>query len=307
MSVKKEAEDILENVQEAVTGKVEAESILENIQPPLTLGEINEKTEKLARSLTWNRVGFCALGLAVGGVAGYFVTKRLLKTKYSKIADEEIAEMRNHYLEKARAAEAAAAKRPVEEIVQERGYSPSGDRTNTPPPMVVQPPESSQREMERIESEDEAAGEPPDEPEAHNIFQEVEPVEHEWDYHEELKRRSPDIPYVIHYDERQEMGDAYHEVTLTYYEGDDVLCNERDDIVDPDERDNVVGEGNLDRFGHGSNDPSIVYIRNDKLEIVYEVIRSPHRFAEEVHGFRHYGYGKNLERMRARERDEQEE
>jgi hypothetical protein len=103
--------------------------------------------------------------------------------------------------------------------------------------------------------------------------------------------------------------EGYDHVTLTYYEVDDVLCNERDEIVDPDrDRENLVGERNLNLFGHGSNDASIVYIRNDKLEIVFEVVKSPNSFAEEVHGFRHEDWDRgNVERMRARERDAPEE
>lgn len=304
MSVKDEAEDIFENVQEIVSGKEEAKDILENIQPPLTLEDIDEKTRQIARTLTRNRIGFYALGMGVGAITGYFVAKRMLQTKYSKIADNEIAEMREHYREKAKALDAEAAKKPVEEIVKERGYSPP---ESTPPPMAIQPPTSART----IEAEDEAAGEPPDipgedEPPVQNVFQNNDIVEHVWDWHEERRGRSPDIPYVIHVDEREEYD--YQSQTLTYYEGDDVLCNERDEVVDPDERDNVVGEGNLYRFGHGSEDPAIVYIRNDKLELIYEVIRSPNRYAEEVHGFRHYTESyKNLERMRAKERDEQDE
>jgi hypothetical protein len=138
-----------------------------------------------------------------------------------------------------------------------------------------------------------------------NVFREAK-VEDTWDYQEELKRRSPDIPYVIHYDERYELED-YDHVTLTYYEGDDVLCNERDEIVDPDRRDEMVGDSNLNLFGHGSNDASIVYVRNDKLELIFEVVRSPNHFAEEVHGITHEAYDRgNLERMRIRERDDQE-
>lgn len=300
MSAKQEAEEILDNIQEVVTGKEEAKDILDNIQPPLTLEDIEEKTRQVARTLTRNRIGFYALGMGVGALTGYWVTKRLLKTKYSKIADEEIEEMRRHYKEKEKALEARAAKRPVEEIVKDRGYASSDDEEDTPPPMAVRPPV-----VVKPATPEPNVPRPFPQAEERNVFQEAQ-VEHEWDYQRELRRRSPDIPYVIHIDEREEM-DGYDSVTLTYYEGDDVLCNERDEIVDPDERNNVVGDGNLERFGHGSNDPVIVYIRNDRLEIIYEVIRSPHRFAEEVHGFRHYGYGKNLERMRARERDEQEE
>jgi hypothetical protein len=306
MSVKDEAENILENVQEVVSGKEEAKDILENIQPPLTLEDIDEKTRQVARTLTKNRVGFYALGMGVGAITGYFVAKRVLQTKYAKIADSEISEMQEHYREKAKALEAEAAKKPVDEIVKERGYSALAGE-HAPPPMAVQPPTPPRV----IEAEDETAGEPPDIPgedesPVRNIFQHNDIVEHEWNWHEERRSRSTDVPYVIHVDEKEEFD--YQSQTLTYYEGDDVLCNERDEVVDPDERDNVVGEGNLFRFGHGSGDPAIVYIRNDRLELIYEVIRSPNRYAEEVHGFRHYTESyKNLERMRARERDEQDE
>jgi hypothetical protein len=183
--------------------------------------------------------------------------------------------------------------------------------------MAVQPPGRV------IEAEDERAGEPdddddsemaaddvegpqgvrqpPSEPPIRNIFRDRDgEYEDVWDYHEERKHRSPDVPYVIHYDERHEMD--YQDVTLTYYEVDDVLCDERDTVVDPDDRNRLIGEG------HGSNDAAIVYIRNDQLEIMYEVIKSPNSFAEEVHGFSHEGYDRgNLERMRARERDDPED
>ena len=308
MSVKDEAEDILENVQEVVTAKGEAENVLGNIQPPLTLEEIDEKTRQVARTLTKNRIGFYALGMGVGAITGYFVAKRVLETKYSKIADAEIDEMREHYQAKARALEAEAAKRPVEEIVKERGYSESNDEA---PPMAVQPPAQSPLTAEEIE-EAEDGGDPPhwdpereEKSETRNLFQEVE-VTHVWDWHEERKKRSPDIPYVIHYDERFET-EEYSDVTLTFYDGDGVICNERDEIVDPNDIDRLLGEKNLNRFGHGSNDASIVYIRNDELQIIYEVIKTPNSYAEEVHGFSHDdAYRGNLERMHKRERDEQD-
>jgi hypothetical protein len=288
--------------------KDEAEDILDNIQPPLTYEDIDEKAELLARTLTKNRIGFYALGMGVGAITGYFVAKRLLETKYSKIADEAIDEMREHYQAKARALEAEAAKRPVEEIVKERGYS-SDKEESVAPPMAVKPPpavEEEQARRDRVEEQTDSQIVMPDPETARNLFKEAE-VTHEWDWHEERKQRSPDIPYVIHADERFET-ETYTDVTLTYYDGDGVLCNERDEIIDPNDIDRLVGEKNLERFGHGSGDAVIVFIRNDAMEIIYEVIKSPNSYAEEVHGFHHDStYYRNLERMRSRERDEQEE
>lgn len=238
-------------------------------------------------------VGAFFLGSGIGSGIGYLLARRTLETKYSQIADEEIAEMREHYQAKAVAAEATAAKSSAEEIVKERGYSSPEAETSVRPPMAVPPPSAV------VE-----AGDEDEEPEVSNVFVEAR-ANHEWDQRKEQRLRSPDAPYVIHYDERHELED-YQEVSLTYYEADDVLCNERDEIIDPADRDGLIGEKNLERFGHGSNEANLVYIRNDKLEILYEVVKSSNSYAEEVHGFSHTYDRGNLERMRARERDEQE-
>jgi hypothetical protein len=264
-------------------------------------------------------VGAFLVGTGVGGGVAFLLTRRKLETKYAKISDNEIAEMREHYQAKVRAAEATAAKRPMEEIVKEQGYAAPEPDISARPPMAVQPPAAV------VEEEGAKATDPPKAipkppvpvdrpaPEVRNIFRDRQKAEEaaaeqmpEWDYHEELRHRSPETPYVIHYDEREEMD--YQVVTLTYYEQDDVVCDERDTVIDENEREKLLGEKNLNRFGHGSNDPSVVYIRNDQLEIVYEVVKSPNSYAEEVHGFTHEGYYRgNLERMRARERHAREE
>lgn len=265
--------------------------------------------EQFIRAMNKTKLQFgllgAAIGTATGSITAFYVAYRKAERKYSQIADTEIAEMRKHYQAKAVAADAKAQKlAPVKDIVSDRGYAVPTDG----PPMAVQPPAGV---VENDDDSDMGADEDtPDvekfTPQTRNVFQEVPPVDHEWDYHEETRKRSPDFPYVIHYDERNEI--EYQEVTLTYYAGDDVLCNERDEVVDPQDRERLIGEKNLDRFGHGSNDPSIVYVRNDRLELIYELVKSPHSFAEEVHGFSHEAYDRgNLERMRTRERNEQED
>lgn len=122
----------------------------------------------------------------------------------------------------------------------------------------------------------------PDELETRNVFTDAVD-EFPWDAELELANRKQEGPYVIHIDERHERN--YTESTLTYYAGDDVLCDEKDKIIE--DQDSVVGVENLDRFGHGSNDLSIVYIRNDDLAIEVEVVKSERTYAEEVHGMTH--------------------
>jgi hypothetical protein len=114
----------------------------------------------------------------------------------------------------------------------------------------------------------------------------------------ETAARAEKHAYVIHLDERGQE-DGYDEITLTYYQGDDVLCDAEDKVVDDQER--VVGVENLDKFGHGSNDVNVVYVRNDAMQLDIEIVKSDKTYAEEVHGLAH---ADNPPRRRRTEWDE---
>ena len=63
--------------------------------------------------------------------------------------------------------------------------------------------------------------------------------------------------------------------------------------------DDAVGEMNLHRFGHGSGDNNVVYIRNDRLENDFIVLRSQGEYAKEVLGLRHsHGGSRKTPRFR---------
>ncbi len=297
--------DIPEQIQEAVADTAEA------------ISEHAEDFANYTRALTRAKIQFTAVGYALGAATGAFIAWKLAyrraEYKYSKIADEEVAEMSEHYHAKVRAFE-ASQKGSLDDIVAERGYET--DTTDEKPPMAVSPPNEVMEAVTNSTSEETTRIPPPvpadpaPDVKVSNIFRDAPEdaaIMDSWNWEAEKRRRNPDIPYIIHYDERHEFED-YDEVTFTYYEKDDVLSNEQDEVIaEGSERDSLVGEGNLDRFGHGSNDPGVVYIRNDRLEMVIEVCRSPQAYAQEVHGFEHTGYSNNLERMRQRERDEQEQ
>lgn len=100
-----------------------------------------------------------------------------------------------------------------------------------------------------------------------------------WDYEEELAKRTSDAPYIIHKDEYDAEEAGYSQSTLTFYAGDSVLVDERDvPIYDAGK---IVGEP---IFGHGSQDPSICYIRNDRLEAEYEILLEEGFYQVEVLG-----------------------
>ena len=118
-----------------------------------------------------------------------------------------------------------------------------------------------------------------------NVFAAAAVIENDvWDIDEEVKRRNPHTPYVIHYDEffAEEMAtENYLQKTLTYYAGDGVL-------VDEDEKpvynvNDVVGDC-LNKFGHGSTQPNVVYVRNMTRQEEYEVILDPGKYETEILG-----------------------
>lgn len=102
-----------------------------------------------------------------------------------------------------------------------------------------------------------------------------------------LDRSNRDIsrPYILSYEEfMHDVGEHvdFTQNSITYYEGDNVLVDERDQPI-PD-LNTIVGERNL-KFGGVSGDDEIVYIRNHNLEVDFEVVRSYGTYAEEVLGF----------------------
>jgi len=109
-----------------------------------------------------------------------------------------------------------------------------------------------------------------------NIFQ---TEDSEWDYETELAERDHDKPYIIHRDEffGEEMDCT--QTTITYYAGDNILCDERDTpIYNPEQ---VVGQL---VFGHGSNDPNVVYVRNERLDAEYEILLDHGHYQVEILG-----------------------
>jgi hypothetical protein len=251
--------------------------------------------EQAVRGFEAVNLAWLGLGLAVGGAIGAFTAWKVAytraETKYNEIAAEEIAEMRDHFHAKELARENAEGKGNLHEIIRDRGYAPGSEEEeeSTAPPMAVTPPEAVVERAEEAREEEAETPPPPEEdPEPgvvhHNVFADHAPPPDEWDWVKERALRSPMKPYVIHRDEREEFA-AYDSVTYTYYAEDDVLCNETDDVIPEEDRDRIVGEANLEKFGHGSGDATIVYVRNNQLEMDMEIVKSPNSYAEEVHGF----------------------
>lgn len=246
----------------------------------------NEIVEEVAQSTSsfGGKVMLVIGGIAIGGAAGYFLTKKQLETKYQKMANDEIAEMRAHYLAKTQ--ELEEKKPDLDEVMADLGYKTKLEGPDETVFVKVDPTD------------------PGDEAEEITLSSTAEPVDPDtdWNYAIELQGRTEDVPYVIHRDEFFGEETDFEQIQLTYYEGDDVLSDTNDTPVD--DQDAMVGLGNLSKFGHGSGDPNVVYIRNHELQLEIEVTHSDGKFAEEVHGFTddELKHAFNQRRRRARRR-----
>lgn len=202
--------------------------------------------------------------LSAGVAIGYLVANRRLRKEYARISEQEIDQMRDHF----RARLVAKEEKPdlsdleahAKKVVEVHRYDSPQPPAPPGEPNVVVLPEEIQRALDSEKDASEG-----------------------WDYEVEKAGRMQGGTYVIHYDERGEA--EFDEITLTYYAGDDVLCNEQTEIVDSQE--DIVGTRNLDKFGHGSHDKNIVYVRNERLGLEIEVCRAEGTYAEDVHGFKH--------------------
>jgi hypothetical protein len=267
----KTAEVVAENVEEAMDEIVEVVEVVRN--NPLLLSVVG------------------VLGLAAGAAGGYFVARKFLRAHYAEIAEQEIAEGKEFYaslnkvtvdgealtpqqvLDQRHGDGAAAAalrgyqgievEAPVaeeEELLERRVTEASVESVNVG---VEGGPEQGVHPVELVEERQE---------ESRNVF--IDPT---FDYAEEVKYRTKDVPYVITHDEYFGAEKEYDTIQLTYFEKDDTLVGENDKPIDDL---TTINEDNLARFGHGSKDKKIVYVRNDKLQTDYEITLSDQSYLE---------------------------
>jgi hypothetical protein len=232
------------------------------------MDEVAEAATRMTPALKRLILVFTHIGAAAAGAA---VAVNRLQAKYAELADQEIAEARQHY--------------------EERQY-PSRQQYDTPEEALQALLNGRQKELleEGVAALDSYMGqeEKPGDRVLEtsvvlvetNVFDETGPKE--LDMEKELRERDPEFPYILSKEEFLAAEPGWPQISLTYYAGDDVLSDISDVVV---EIDDTIGREILSRFGHGSGEENVVYVRNVKLEVDYDVNRSFGTYAHEVAGF----------------------
>ena len=219
------------------------------------------------------------LSLAAGAAGGYFFAKDKLGKEFDERLKTEVAEAKKFY--------SKLHKRDENDI-----------------PQIVETPQSLPIERDAIQAMQRYQGHGSDtsmdpvetaEPESYqtatdhtgekvvdnNVFDNQPDLTVEA-YENLIKDRDRDSPYIITLAEYMNNETGYEQSALVYFEGDGILVDDRDEIVD--DPDNLVGNDNLVKFGHFSGDPRAVYVRNDTIQHDLEIVKHEGKYSYVVLG-----------------------
>lgn len=179
---------------------------------------------------------------ALGAAAGSIVTWKLLKTKYEKIAQDEIESMKDYISRK------------------ERKLSNANKKSSEVP-----------------ENKEEKTDEPTEIEEAEEIITELGYKNYADASNARRKEgASGNKPYVITPEEFTD-DPSYAVVSLTYY-ADGTLADDWD--VPVEDVEGLVGEESLTHFDEYEDDS--VYVRNDDLKTDFEILRDTRKYSDVV-------------------------
>lgn len=258
-------------VSESVTDAVE--NALDTVSDTLDVVESQvERVVTVTKNNPWMIVGAFALGAGIAGFFAYKWAEKKVTLHYEELITEEIEQARTFYsrlnkegsFETPEAAVAALAPEKAADAL----ISYSGTQKvpyNKPGEIVVTTPVEDPR------------------PDVRNVFADRGDPR-DWDYVAEQRYReeNPGVPYVISSEEFEENPDHHEQITLTYFAGDEILADETDKVVE--DIDQTVNVSSLSRFGEGSQDNKVVYVRNERISADFEILLSEGAYSVEVLG-----------------------
>lgn len=137
-------------------------------------------------------------------------------------------------------------------------------------------------ELEAEEAEDTRLEQIVDDEEfdAVTVTREQRPEIEDWDWDVELARREQLEIYPLHRDEYCDGESGLEQQEVIYFAKDGVFTDQYNRPFDVP----TAYVGTDIEWGHGSGDPELAYIRNERLEVEYEINYDPGSYAEEYLG-----------------------
>lgn len=212
-----------------------------------------------------------AISALSGAAIGAAVAIKTMKSKYEAIADHEIRQAKEFYKKQYKQEEYSTPEKAVEALKEDNESDEEVYSEDAEQALVSYHGRSisNQDIEEKLEVLSQIS----------NVF---DTTLRELDWGLESEVREKNEVYVISVEEFTNNESDYEQMNLMYYEGDGVLCDDRDQLVEPGEADALL-QHNL-QFGYGSEDKNVVYIRNVKRQAEFEVIRNPGSYQVQVLG-----------------------
>jgi len=213
-------------------------------------------------------VGGASLTSLVSGLlGGYFYAKHVLAKKFAQELSEEIDATKAYYRQLYKKDEFETPEQAVAELIGEEKDTKLSDIA----PNISK--EQFEETLTRLKYHT-----PPSKVVRKNVFVPDVP---NLNLPDDPANESD--PYVISVDEFMAGDKGYEQVSLTFYAQDETLAEHDDTIVT--NVNELVGVRNLTKFGGVSNDPRIVYVRNDRLQNDFEIALHDGSYAQIVAGF----------------------
>src|SRR4249920_2181257 len=222
---------------------------------------------------------FSVVSAACGGAVGYVVSNKLLEKKCQERLTNEIQDAKSYYQDLCSTPILIRDEEAVEKVVLNEDPGPED---------LVAKALGVLREYQGEDHEEqEEKGRIRREPVIiNNIFTNVTPPGEEV-LGALMADRDPSEPYIITKEEFFQNDPDFEQATFTYWEGDDILVDDREEMNPIQDTDRVAGDDNLLRFGYGSGDENVLYIRNETLDppIDLHITRSSGKYSVEVMAF----------------------
>lgn len=241
--------------------------------------------KELALSFNRAQVGVLLLTAAIAGTAGAYagatIAIQRLGDKLRLESDDALqvamAEAKAHYEQKYKKEYKAGNFETPEGAF--KALHPKSDLEKAADEALVV---YATHEIERVKNEFSSAPPPTSRGDlveiSKNVFTDAT-IPEAFDLEKELALRDPDFPYLITEEEFDENELEFEQIELTYYAGDGVLANERDEHVNIEQ---AVGNDNLMRFGQGTNDENKLFIRNVNGSMDFCIVLSLGKYSVEV-------------------------
>lgn len=217
----------------------------------------------------------CALALGSG--AGYFLARKQLETKYAEIARKEIEEAKTFYAKANKTGDFETIDKAFESLHPDM-IDPEAVKLAVAATALTNYQGIATKTIKPTKVDDTTVKEIVSNVFANRREKDFSPEAFE----REVRNRTEEAPYVITQAEFMANEQDYAQLSFTWYAGDGVLTDERDDRID--DIDVMVGENNLVRFGDWSEDPRIVYVRNHEKELEIEIALHDGKYSEVVAG-----------------------